>query len=221
MRALMNTESVRLWQLISPALPVGGFHYSRGLEQAVERSWVTDAQGAEDWIGGVFREVVAWTDLPLVKRIHGAWCAGDEAVVVHWNAVSVACRETAELREEERQMGLALSRLGRAMDEPMPAVALGYTGAFAVLAANNRVCAADAMMGYGWAWCENQVTAAVKLVPLGHGVGQQILRRLGDELPAVVATAEQCADEQIGRTAQGFVLASSVHETQYTRLFRS
>ena len=36
----MNTELIRLWQLISPSLPVGAFHYSQGLEQAVNRGRV-------------------------------------------------------------------------------------------------------------------------------------------------------------------------------------
>jgi urease accessory protein len=217
----MSTEAMRLWQLISPTLPVGAFHYSQGLEQAVERNWVVDTKSAEDWIGGISQQVLAWLDLPLIKRIHTAWCERDEAAVAHWNAVSRACRETAELRDEEQQMGVALTALARSMDEPLPRRAIGFTAAFAVLSANNNIAVEDAMMGYGWAWYENQVMAAIKLVPLGHRAGQLMLRCLTGELELAVATAESCSDAELGRTTPGFFLASCAHETQYTRLFRS
>ena len=36
--------------LASPALPVGGFAYSQGLEQAIEDRWVTDMETAYHWI---------------------------------------------------------------------------------------------------------------------------------------------------------------------------
>ena len=34
---------LKLYQLISPSLPVGGFTYSQGLEWAIEKGWVTDS----------------------------------------------------------------------------------------------------------------------------------------------------------------------------------
>jgi len=217
----MSTDVLRLWQLISPALPVGAFHYSQGLEQAVQRGWVADADHAYDWIRGVLVNVVTWVDLPLVKRAYEAWRGSDEADLDRWNGISTACRETAELRAEEQQMGAALTRLAGSMEEPLPRQPLGFTAAFAVVAANNNIPLQDAMMGFAWAWCENQTLAAVKLVPLGHHMGQSILRRLGGELGEMVALADACTDAQIGRTAPGFAMASGAHETQYSRLFRS
>ena len=45
---------VRLFQLISPTLPVGGFTYSQGLEWAVEEGWVHVSEGAlPEFIGWV------------------------------------------------------------------------------------------------------------------------------------------------------------------------
>ena len=44
----------RLWMLISPALPVGGYSYSQGLEYAVHAGWITTADERE---GGSERDL--------------------------------------------------------------------------------------------------------------------------------------------------------------------
>ena len=72
-----------------------------------------------------------------------------------------------------------------------------------------------------WAWSENQVLAAVKLVPLGQSAGQRLLHRLTDLLPPVVALALELPDEAIGTSALSQGLAAALHESQYSRLFRS
>src|SRR5690242_19769243 len=61
---------VRLLWLVSPALPIGSYAYSRGLEHAVQEGTVHDDASAEDWIGGVLENQVATLDLPLLVRLH-------------------------------------------------------------------------------------------------------------------------------------------------------
>jgi urease accessory protein len=75
--------------------------------------------------------------------------------------------------------------------------------------------------GYLWMWCENQVAAAVKLVPLGQTAGQKMLLALADVIPAAVETGLQLNDDAIGMSAPGLGIASALHESQYSRLFRS
>jgi urease accessory protein len=126
----MRTEDHRLWQLISPALPVGAFQYSHGLEGAIERCLVSDEPTARDWIGGVLAHVVAEVDLPVLRRVYEAWSRGDEAAVLSWDATARACRETSELRAEDAQMGFAMGELATALDERMPSASLGYAFPF-------------------------------------------------------------------------------------------
>ena len=212
---------VELWRLISPLLPVGAFHHSQGLEQAVAWRQVRDEPSARDWIEGLLGHVVAHVDLPILTRVRRAWAARRGAEVERWDAVCRACRETRELREEERNMGAALMRLLRELGEPAPTARLGFVAAFGVAAANAALPEREAAAGYAWAWCENQASAAVRLVPLGQSAGQRILRHLGRRLDAVVEGALGLADDEIGRSAPGLAIASARHETQYTRLFRS
>jgi urease accessory protein len=164
---------------------------------------------------------LARVDLPVMLRIHAAWSRGDRDGVASWSERLVAMRETAELRFEDRSMGAALARWLDQLGLARPPEPLAFAAAFAVAAAECRIPADDTAAGYAWAWAELQVAAAVKLVPLGHSVGQRVLWQLGARIDSAVRTAMACDDEDIGMSLPGMTLASALHETQYSRLFRS
>ena len=217
---------MRLCQLVSPALPIGAFHFSQGLEYAVEAGWVRDEDGAAAWIGGVAAQAIATLDLPLLLRLHAAWSTGDAAAARRCSQRLLAARETAELRAEDRHMGRALARV---LGELGFAEAAHWSGSadasfaalFALAAVRWNIPPQQAACGYLWAWCENQVLAAVKLVPLGQSAGQRLLDRLLQGIPALAAAAASIADEDIGVATPMQGLASARHEGQYSRLFRS
>ncbi|MEQ8663640.1 MAG: urease accessory UreF family protein [Gammaproteobacteria bacterium] len=215
----------RLWQLISPTLPVGGYSYSQGLELAIEQGRVADEASAADWIGGLAGHALVALDLPLMLRVHGAATQADAAALAHWAARLACARETAELRREDADMASALRRLlgtlAPACVLPDGAGARSYPALFACAAAHFDIAATGAAAGYLWAWCENQVAAATRLVPLGQSSAQRVLFTLGARLPGWVEEAAARADDDIGYSAPGAVIASARHETQYTRLFRS
>lgn len=221
----MSSHLLRLLHLASPALPIGAFHFSQALEYAVEVGWVGDERTAREWITGCLRENVGTLDLPIVARIQRGWMCGDEGAIRHWSRRALASRETEELRAEDRHMGQALGRILRdigvieadSIDESLAS----YPALFA------RACAAwsipdrDALQTYAWTWAENQMLAAVKLVPLGQSAGQRILHALQPEIEQVVERASQLRDGDIGVATVMQAFASARHESQYTRLFRS
>lgn len=215
------TSTLRLWQLISPSLPVGGFSYSQGLEQVVEEGRVQDEASMREWLIDSLRFGLARTDLPLLLRIRAAWSAGDEAKVEDWCQRLVAMRETSELRFADLSMGTALAKLLEKLEVRIPACELPFAAAFAVASSHWSVPAPDSCFGYAWSWCESQVAAAVKLVPLGHTAGQRLLLGLPLSIAAAVEHAFECEDDDIGFSMPGLAIASALHETQYTRLFRS
>lgn len=213
-----------LLQLVSVGLPVGGFAYSRGLETAVERGWVCDRASARDWVEGLFDHSVTRLDAPLVARLHDAWSEGDLAEVHPWVTLADASRETDELQRESRAMGGALTRLlvDLALDVPDAALAArSYVGAFALGAMRLGVGRADAVRGFLFAWLEAGVVATVKLVPLGQTDGQRMLLALGARLDEATDAVLALPDEDVGALVPGFALASALHETQHTRLYRS
>ncbi len=214
----------RLLQLVSPALPVGGYTYSRGLETAVERGWVTDEAQARDWIAGLLEASLATLDGPLVVRLHRALSAGDEESALRWARFADASRETAELQAESRATGRALVRLLVDLEltgPPPVAIRDAHVAAFALAAIGLGLGEAEALRGFLWTWLEGSVAAAIKLVPLGQTAGQRILLELGPALERAATTASSLPDEALGALVPGLALASALHETQHTRLFRS
>jgi urease accessory protein len=217
---------LRLLQLASPALPVGAFNFSQGLEYAVEQGWVSDGPRAADWILGVAGHGVATLDLPLLLRLHAAWESGDAAHARRLSQELVASRETHELRAEERHMGQSLAKIlvefgiGAARDWQRDRCA-SYAAMFALAAVDARAAAQDCAVAYLWSWAENQVLAAVKLIPLGQTAGQRALETIRLRIPQLVADAAIRSDEEIGSATPLAVMASAWHESQYTRLFRS
>lgn len=217
---------LRLLQLASPALPIGAFNFSQGLEFACEDGTVTDARQAGEWIAGVAAHGVAGVDLPLLMRMHAAWSRGDMPRVRQLSLELMASRETAELRAEELHLGQSLARVlvELGIEEARPwqrDAGATHAALFALAAVTEGASVTDCALAYGWAWAENQVTAAVKLVPLGQRAGQRLLESMRLQLPALVARAQDLDDEDIGSATPGAMLASCWHETQYTRLFRS
>ena len=97
----------------------------------------------------------------------------------------------------------------------------GYLALYALAAVHWRIPLEQAACGWLWSWCQQQVAAAVKLVPLGQTAAQRMLRHTLSEIPAAVAHALALADEDIGRTPPGLGMAAALHENQYTRLFLS
>lgn len=220
------TGLLRLLHLVSPTLPVGAYAYSHGLEYAVEAGWVGDEGSAQDWIIGLLETTLGCGDIPVLQRLYEAWHTRDREAVEHWNAFSRALRETTELAGEDHHLGSSLARLLVDLDVPEAAVWMerehaAYGTLFALAAARWRIPPQEALAGYLWGWADNQVAAAIRLVPLGQTAGQRILVRVLDVIPCVVQRALSLTDGEIGQGAPGLVLASSLHETQYSRLFRS
>lgn len=217
---------LRLLNLTSPALPIGGFHFSQGLEDAVERGLVHDAASSGDWIAGLAEHAVSSLDLPMLLRLHAAWTDRSPARAWRLSARLIAARETAELRAEDRHLGSALARV---LIEHGIHDAKGWVGhrdashaaMFALAAMRWDICATDAATGYLWSWCENQVLAAIKLVPLGQNAGQRLLGQLIQRIPEFVESAAGIDDDDIGIASPMQGIASARHESQYSRLFRS
>ena len=221
-----SLSELRLFQLISPSLPVGGFTYSQGLEWAIEAQWVTDKKTLQDWFRSTFAASVATLELPVLIRLLNAFNNADEASVIRWTRWLIACRETLELRKEERQRGAALARLLPNLDIQIPdhlsaTVASCQLTGIALAASQWNIDSQLLCRGYSWSWLENNVVAGVKLIPLGQTHGQQIMLDLAADIPAAVLQAEQIKDANIRSSTAAMAIASSRHETQYTRLFRS
>lgn len=219
----------RLLQLASPALPIGAYSYSQGFEWAIESGDVTDKTSAQRWISDVLLTYYAQFELPVIKRLFMAWQSMDETAINHWDSYYKAGRDSAETWLESRQMGYSLLRLQQdldawphamldvvaSIDEP------SFPTVYAATAVNWQISLHEMLHVYAWSWIENQVSAAMKAIPLGQVAGQQILVAVSEQITIVIEQAMQCADDDISNFCPALSIASCRHETQYSRLFRS
>ncbi len=218
-----------LFQLTSPALPVGAFSYSDGLESAVARGWVTDESSVQTWLSDGLTLTLSRCDWPLLSRLHEAWSQGDVDLVLRWNAWHVQTRETAEFRMQALQMGHAmlqwLANHPAAEQHPLarlPVHGTSWVTALALAHVVNASPLSALRLSHGFAWLENQVQAAMKAVPLGQKSGQRLLHALARELVAAHEAFEALPEwPQPISAAPGLAILSAQHEHLYTRIFRS
>lgn len=217
---------LRLLHLVSPSLPIGSFTYSQGIEWAVEYGWIKTADALESWLENLLHTGMTYLDLPILQRMYTAVEKQDTEMLQYWIDYLNASRETAELLQEEKNRGRALTDLLIALEIPQaaewkPLLAQSQSAAFTLAAVSWQIPVEQVAYGYVWSWLENLVLAAVKIIPLGQTQGQKILHRMVLLLPAVVQTGLAISDEEIGASSPALAIASARHETQYTRLFRS
>lgn len=221
---MLAESQLRLMQLISPTLPIGSFAYSQGLEYAVDTGWIKDQAQTQDWIQGQIKNTLSSLDVPVMKRMYQAWQTEDYETVIYWNKWLLAARETKELYDEDIQLGKAFLRLVRGLDMAFPIddeIEWSYLSIFSYAAVEWEIPFTETANGFLWAWSENQVAAAIKVVPLGQTAGQNILSAVLKDIPTAVQQSIDCSDDDIGMLAPGVAIASALHETQYSRLFRS
>ncbi len=215
-----------LW-LASPALPVGAFSYSEGLEAAVEAGTVRDEASAAQWLLSQLELTQARAELPLVARAHAAAQRLDAAALQACNDWVLQTRETSESLQQTQQMGRSLLAWLRGLVDAHPLLPLAQQLSPAptwpvILACAIAVRGAPlepALHAAAFGWAENLMQAAVRCVPLGQSAGQRLLAQLVQAIPGAVQAA-LAADEPIAFAPMLGILGAR-HETQYSRLFRS
>ena len=221
----MNAASLlHLLQFASPALPIGGYSYSQGLETALEEGLVRDADSARAWIARCLDEVVARWDAPVLWRLLKAFAARDGDAVAQWGQCFLASRDTAELRAETVQMGYSLGRLIAELgvaDTSALGEDVTLPLAFACAVDGLDIPHDEALLAMLFAWVENQVLVCVKSVPLGQVAGQRLLLSLRREIERAALLARSLPDDALSNWAPGLSMLSMRHEVQHGRLYRS
>ena len=231
--ASMSTDTapsglLQLIWLASPALPIGGFSYSEGLEAAIEQGLVHNEASATDWVVDQLHLTQSRGDMAVLAQAIPAWQRGDTDRLQALNDWVMATRETAEMRLQTEQMGRSLlDWLRNQGTAPVSTLTLctqlppTYPLVMALALSLAQAPADQALQAFAFGWAENMTQAAIKSVPLGQSSGQRILARLAQEIPQAVAHAMQLPDDERQAFCPMLAIASARHETQYSRLFRS
>jgi urease accessory protein len=220
---------IGLLHLASPALPIGAFSYSQGLGGAVDGGLVHDAATAQAWIQSGLENVLTANELPMLATLYRGWENVNDIEVSRSNAWFLASRESFELRQETEQMGWSLAQLALNLqwhDNARQIILrllkpICLPAAFAYAAGALRIDLESCIAAYSFTWIENQVSAALKAVPLGQIAGQKILFATHTLIPEVVLRAIETGPDRISTFAPHLGIISARHANQYSRLFRS
>ncbi|MBT9314764.1 urease accessory protein UreF [Leptothoe spongobia] len=216
---------LKLLQLTSPALPVGAFSYSEGLETLVMQGYLLDSATLYSWLVQELRYGGVRLDVAIATRAHHHYQNPEQ--LRYWNDWLTASRDTAELRQQSWQMGRAFVRLGQKLHPELQptftacGTPCNFSVAFGIIAAHWQIDIHTMALGYLQSWAANLIGAAIKLVPLGQTDGQMCLLQLIPELKTAAECIVQLQDDQLYVSGWGGAIASMHHETLYTRLFRS
>ncbi|KXW56931.1 urease accessory protein UreF [Ferrovum sp. PN-J185] len=231
MKCSNDTHDLNLFKLlhiVSPTLPVGAFSYSQTLEWWVEQGVVKDESSFIKWLSdflllGQFR-----SDLVFFNQAFTSIKTNDFNHFLEINSLYLSSRETSELRLESIQMGYSLLKLIPEITSldlklfPFDNKELGYPLVWVLLSYYCGLNNVTAQKGFLWSWLENIVMVGVKVIPLGQTAGQRILVKMIEILDLNLEKMISINNEDIPiTTLPGLAIASSCHETQYTRLFRS
>lgn len=228
----MDTSLQRLLQLTSPALPVGAYSYSEGLEWLVDKGTIDNESHLRTWL----LQELAYGSIRMetAVMIRGYRANEDWQALLNWNAWLSAARETEELRLQSLQMGRSLLRLCKELQDPehtspellevweqLQIAGCNFAIAFGLTAYLWHIPLESAILGYLHSWATNLIGAGIKLIPLGQTVGQKLLFQLQPHLEKATQSLLLLQDEDLCSCGWGLALASMAHETQYSRLFRS
>jgi urease accessory protein len=216
-----------LLQLTSPALPVGAYSYSEGLETLVDQGLINSATDLQTWLTESLATGSIGIEAAILIRAHRAWTKEDQQQVIYWNHWLSATRETAELQQQNWQMGRSLLKLlqdlypysdwsGWDMKENWNMAIV-----FALAAGLADLDEYTAVLGYLHSWVSNLVSAGVKLIPLGQTAGQKLVMQMAEPIMISADRSLILPDDQLFSCSWGLAIASMTHETQYSRLFRS
>jgi len=226
-------SSLALLQLVSPALPVGAFSYSEGLELLVQRDQLQDRATLASWLeaelsrGQVMIEAAALR--PLRHSLSQWKVSAEQGKVEHgtdvrdWAQWLIALRDAAEVRAQQQQMGRSLLQLLADLGHPLPdgGVDFGWPVAWAWAGLSWEITPLEVVQGYLFGWVANQLSAAVRLVPLGPTEAQRLQRQLQPLIEMQASSLLDVDPQQLWCGGVGSAIAQLSHAELYSRLFRS
>jgi urease accessory protein len=224
-----NGALYRLMAWLSPSYPVGAFSYSSGIEWAVEVGDVRDAESLRRWLAMVIEQGGAFCDAVFFVHAYRSLASPADQALRAVAELAAAFAPSKERHLETTAQGqafieatraawpcAALDRLAAAWNGPV-----AYPVAVGVAAAGHGIPLDPALRAFMHAVTANLISAGVRLVPLGQSDGQRVLAALEPVVEAAAARVLTTPLDDVGSAAFRADLASLLHETQYTRLFRS
>jgi urease accessory protein len=211
-------------QLGDSAFPSGAFTQSYGLETLVAEEAVTGAADVEAVLAAHLRHRLALSDLPALLAAHRSAEDGDPEQVLRIDGALTAVKMTREERQASGRMSARLTAECQRL-APHPMLASCRPGnaavAFALAGYAMGLSAPESALTYAYGFASALLSASMRLLRIGHGEVQAVLRRSHALIEQAVDDAELVPWDALCPFAPALDLASARHELLPARLFAS
>jgi urease accessory protein len=225
--------NLRLLQIADSALPISGYTHSWGLEAAIARGLVRDAESLERWTGRWLRTCLGPLEGVLVASGCRAAHAGNRVGLRALNGLADVSIMPPSIRCASREMGAQLLALGATwawcagglapflQERPEESNGWHHAVAFGLLGALAQGEPQDVLSAYLHQAALGMIGAGVRAIPVGHTHGQQVLAYLHDEIRDLAATLVDRDPETAGSGCPFYEVLCDEQTRLYARMFRS
>lgn len=235
MLTLLPAQLLALLQIADTGFPSGAFAHSHGLESYVQRQLVTDAESLRELLAAQLHYGLATFDMVICKEAALAAEAGDLERIKALDQFLTAAICEVELRRASEEIGRRLVRSGRALLTLPDAALVGnvvaayddaiqtgtlrghYAVCLGVLGQALGIAILPLLLAQAYLFVAGQVSAAVRLVPLGQTDALRTIRSLN---PVMEAAATQVATASTLSSVHSFLPGVQIHSMQHRYLER-
>jgi len=228
----MSKSHLLKYLLISPNLPVGGFCYSEGMESYLNTKNLKDSNSVKELIiselkiGQIRLDARLLLDFSdLFKEIENNQnLKSNLQKLLSLDKWILSTKDSVEMREQQNQMSKSLFDLTKEFgleylyeNNKEHSWPLAWSWACYCF----EITKLEMVENFFYAWSANQLSAALRIIPIGSTKAQLIQR---DLLAIISKVAKEIMDKEIDDIYFGNVglaMSQQNHNDLYTKLFRN